>query len=230
MRIDASGFGAGDKILDDRPNTVQVVVGTRTRALDPGQPVVLLEANLDDATGETLAHAMAALLDAGAHDAWITPILMKKGRPAHTVHALADVALAGQVAAVLVAETGTLGVRGTRLERWPVERRVDHVEVDGRQIRVKVSPGRVKVEHEDAARVARLVGRPLREVVSLAEAAGRQATTGEPPSLTVVRDDDHDHGHDHGHAPDHGHRHPHDHPHPGRPEPVTPAPDDATPA
>ena len=51
---------------------------------------MLLEVNVDDATGETLAHAVAALLDAGAHDAWITPIVMKKGRPAHTVSALAD--------------------------------------------------------------------------------------------------------------------------------------------
>lgn len=208
MRVDASGFGAGDKILEDRPNTVQVVVGVRTRAIEPGQPVVLLEANLDDATGETLAHAVAALLDAGAHDAWLTPILMKKGRPAHTVHALADVALAGQVAAVLVAETGSLGVRGTRLERWPVDRRVDHVEVDGRQIRVKVSPGRVKVEHDDAAKVARLVGRPLREVVSLAEEAWRRGAT--PPALTVVHDHDHDHPHDHPHP----HPHPHEHSHP----------------
>ena len=55
---------------------------------------MLLEVNVDDATGEVLAHAVAALLDAGAYDAWITPIVMKKGRPAHTVSALADPALA----------------------------------------------------------------------------------------------------------------------------------------
>ena len=62
---------------------------------------MLLEVNVDDATGEVLAHAVAALMDAGAHDAWLTPILMKKGRPAHTVSALADPALADQLAAVL---------------------------------------------------------------------------------------------------------------------------------
>lgn len=212
MRIESSGFGAGDKILDDRPNLTQVVIGTRVASIERGQPVVLLEANVDDATGETLAHAMAALLDAGAHDAWITPILMKKGRPAHTVHALADVGLAAQVEAVLVRETGTLGVRGSMLERWPVERQTNTVDVDGRLVRVKVSPGRVKVEYEDAARVARLVGRPLREVVSLAEESWRRSTGNAPPELTVVPDrpDDppadrglhgHGHGHDHGHAP-----------------------------
>ena len=84
-----------------------------------GQPVVLVEANLDDATGETLAHAVEELLAAGAHDAWITPIVMKKGRPAHTVSALADPAVASRVREVLARETGTLGVRATTYERWP---------------------------------------------------------------------------------------------------------------
>ena len=64
---------------------------------------MLLEVNVDDATGEMLAHAVAMLLDAGAHDAWVTPIVMKKGRPAHTVSALCDPALAAQVAATLLA-------------------------------------------------------------------------------------------------------------------------------
>jgi uncharacterized protein (DUF111 family) len=136
--------------------------------------VTLLEVNVDDATGETLAHAVAALLDAGAHDAWIAPIVMKKGRPAHTVSALADPALADQVAAVLVAETGSLGIRGDTLQRWPSARIDGQVEVEGVPIRVKVGAGRVKVEHDDAARAARRTGLPLREVVSRAEEAWRR--------------------------------------------------------
>ena len=57
---------------------------------DEGTPVALLEANVDDVTGEVLAHTIARLLAAGAHDAWVTPIVMKKGRPAHTVSVLCD--------------------------------------------------------------------------------------------------------------------------------------------
>jgi uncharacterized protein (DUF111 family) len=121
-----------------------------------------------------LAHAIAALLDAGAHDAWVTPVVMKKGRPAHVVSALADTALVEQVAVTMTAETGSLGVRGTDIGRWPRARTVDAVEVDGLPVRVKVSPGRVKVEHDDAARAARTTGRPLREVLSLAEAEARR--------------------------------------------------------
>lgn len=178
MTISATGFGAGSRELPDLPNLTQVVLGTLDDApLGEGQPVVLLEANLDDATGETLAHTVAALLDAGAHDAWVTPIVMKKGRPAHTVSALADPTLAGQVAARLTAETGSLGVRGTRLERWPAPRSTATVEVDGLPIRIKVSPGRSsKPEHDDVAKAARLRGLPLREVRFRAERAWRDTT------------------------------------------------------
>ena len=174
MTIEATGFGAGGRDLDDLPNMTQVVLGTPHADQPPGQPVALLEVNVDDATGETLAHTVAALLESGAHDAWVTPIVMKKGRPAHTVSALTDVALADQVSKVLVAETGSLGVRGQTLERWPAARSAHEVEVAGVPVRVKVSAGRVKVEHDDAARAARRAGLPLREVVSLAEAAWRQ--------------------------------------------------------
>jgi uncharacterized protein (TIGR00299 family) protein len=172
----AVGYGAGGRDLDGRPNVVQVVIGTATVApllASPGQPVTLIEVNVDDATGEVLAHAVASLLDAGAHDAWITPILMKKGRPANTVSVLAEPALAAGLAALLCAETGSLGVRATMLERWPRSRTEAVVQVEGEAIRVKVGSGRVKVEHDDAAAAARRVGLPLREVLSRAEAAAR---------------------------------------------------------
>ncbi|MEY3054562.1 MAG: nickel pincer cofactor biosynthesis protein LarC [Actinomycetota bacterium] len=135
-----------------------------------GEAVRLLEANVDDVTGEVLAHTISALLSAGAHDAWATPIVMKKGRPAHTVHALCDPALSARIVQVMVAETGTLGVRGTILERWPQARSERVVMVDGLEIRVKVTAGRVKVEHDDAVQVAAALGLPLREVLLRAEA------------------------------------------------------------
>ena len=118
----ATGFGAGDRELAARPNLTQVVIGTRVEERPAGQPVVLLEANVDDVTGETLGHTIGVLLEAGAHDAWVTPIVMKKGRPAHTVSALVDPAAAAAVIEAIVRETGTLGVRGSTLERWPQPR------------------------------------------------------------------------------------------------------------
>jgi len=179
MTVERVGYGAGTADIPGRPNVVQVVIGTAaTRSgstssttPEPGQPVQLFETNVDDATGEVIAHTIAALLAAGAHDAWATPIVMKKGRPAFTVHAICDPACAATVSSVLVAETGSLGLRGTVLQRWPQQREERTVVVDGHAIRVKVAAGRVKVEHDDAAAAATALGRPLRDVLHAAESA-----------------------------------------------------------
>ena len=174
MDVLTVGYGAGTLDIAGRPNVVQVVVGETSAATvvpAPGQPVQLLETNVDDATGEVIAHTIAALLAAGAHDAWATPIVMKKGRPAHTVHALCDPLLTERVAGVLVGETGTLGLRGTVLQRWPQQREERTVVVDGHTVRVKVGAGRAKVEHDDAAAAAAALGRPLRDVIQAAESA-----------------------------------------------------------
>ena len=177
MKVRSVGYGAGTADTPGRPNVVQVVIGDElavaaTGNNNAGQPVRLLEVNLDDATGEVIAHTIAALLIAGAHDAWATPIVMKKGRPAHTVHALCEPAVSQAVAAVLISETGSLGVRGTTIERWPQARAESAVVVAGHTIRIKRAAGRVKVEHDDAAAAALALGRPLREVLAEAEALG----------------------------------------------------------
>ncbi|GAC1313308.1 MAG: nickel pincer cofactor biosynthesis protein LarC [Acidimicrobiales bacterium] len=177
MTITATGYGAGSRALEHLPNCTQVVVGTSTAQskFGDGQPVVELTTNVDDVTGETLGHAIDALMDAGALDAWVTPVVMKKGRPGHLVSAIADEALSGQVAATLMRETGSLGVRGRSLARWVAERAIASVTVEGHAVRVKVSPGRVKAEHDDVARVARLTGLGLRVVARRAEDAWQPA-------------------------------------------------------
>ncbi len=147
-------------------------------AHSPGQPVSHLETNVDDATGEQLATAIADLVAAGAHDAWLTPIVMKKGRPAVTVHVLCDPVEAPRLRALLVDRTGSFGVRGSVLERWPQARTLGIVDVDGQAIRVKASRARVKAEHDDVARAAAALGRPLRDVAAAAEAAFRAQSNG----------------------------------------------------
>ena len=205
LHVSVSGFGAGTAELGDRPNLTQVVIGERAPLLDRGQPVTLLEVNVDDVTGEQLAHAIGELLTAGADDAWLTPILMKKGRPAYTVSALADLSLAGQVAAVLTRETGSFGVRGQTMERWPQDRLVDQVDVDGFPVRVKVGPGRAKVEHDDAVRVARRTGLSRFEVVARAEGEWRRRATetaDAEAAVPYIHGEAHRHDHDHNHATD----------------------------
>ena len=221
MTVSTVGFGAGDAELDHRPNLLQVVIGTAADARPDGQRLVQLEVNVDDATGEVLAHTVAAAIDAGAHDAWVTPILMKKGRPAHTLHALVDPSLAAQVGRVLTEGTGSFGLRAVTVERWASARQLDEVDVDGVAIRIKVGPGRVKAEYDDAVVAARRLGRPLRSVLADAEEAWRRThpdgdgapadSTGPMGTVAPLHDHVHPHDHDHSHSHDHDHDHPHPH-------------------
>jgi pyridinium-3,5-bisthiocarboxylic acid mononucleotide nickel chelatase len=172
VAVESVGWGAGTADPAGRPNVVQVLIGTPAAAATaprPGRTAVVLEVNVDDVTGEVLAHTVAALLAAGAHDAWAAPIVMKKGRPAHTAAALVDPADVDRLATVLLAETGSLGLRATSVERWPQRRAEATIDVGGHPVRVKVADGRAKPEHDDAVAAARALGRPLRDVLREAE-------------------------------------------------------------
>jgi uncharacterized protein (TIGR00299 family) protein len=169
MSTDTVGYGAGAADTPGRANVVQAVVGRRLDTSDDdGSAVALLEANVDDVTGEVLAHSISQLLAAGAHDAWITPIVMKKGRPAHTVSVLCDPSVVASLRALIVSETGTLGVRMSTMQRWPQRRDEITVDVDGHALRVKVAEQRVKVEFDDAAAAADHLGVPVRLVLDRA--------------------------------------------------------------
>jgi uncharacterized protein (TIGR00299 family) protein len=179
MAVRASGYGAGAAELGTLPNCTQVVLGTPAPPrTGRGQPVTVVEANLDDATGEQLALAIVAMLDAGALDAWITPVVMKKGRPGHTVHALCDPARAEALADILRTTTGSLGARAVRAERWPESRELCEVLVEGQPVRVKAGISRVKAEPDDVAHVAAATGLHPDIVTARAEAAWRQLRRG----------------------------------------------------
>ena len=181
MDVHAVGYGAGTADPRGRPNVVQVLAGTvavPSATPSPGRAAVELSANVDDVTGEVLAHTISALMAAGAHDAWATPIVMKKGRPAHTVHALGDPADVDRLGALLLAETGSLGLRAVTVERWPQRRTEVTVDVDGHPVRVKVAEGRAKPEHDDAAAAATALGRPLRDVLRDAESRAAAVVDG----------------------------------------------------
>jgi uncharacterized protein (TIGR00299 family) protein len=182
MMITASGFGGGAGEMDDLPNCTQVVIGRRHAgaSVGPGQPVLVLETNLDDVTGEQLGHAVAAALDAGALDAWVSPVTMKKGRPGHVLHVLTDATQATALRREIERVTGTMGVRATPAERWPVARELDQVTVDGIIVRMKVTSGRAKPEFDDVALAAAKTGASLHEVASRAEEAWRAASRGRP--------------------------------------------------
>jgi uncharacterized protein (DUF111 family) len=162
------------------------VLGQRVHAerVGRGQSAIVLETNLDDVTGEQLGHTLAAVLDAGALDAWLSPVTMKKGRPGHVLHVLADPVMVEPLRQVIQRATGTMGIRAGTVERWPVARAMEHVTVDGMTVRMKVADGRAKPEFDDVALVAARTGASLHEVSSRAEEAwraGQQRPTGGEP-------------------------------------------------
>ncbi|MFT7476341.1 MAG: hypothetical protein ACI81L_003291 [Verrucomicrobiales bacterium] len=174
MTITASGFGAGDNELDDHPNLLQVVLGeAATDTVENIEQLVVLEANVDDLTGEYIAHSIDQLLVGGALDAWFTPIEMKKGRPAATISALADPVDADRLGALLMAETGSLGYRAHGVERHALERGEHEVHIEGQRIRIKVTANTAKAEFDDVVKAARALDRPARQIAAEAEALWR---------------------------------------------------------
>ncbi len=177
MTITASGYGAGTRDLPDRANVTQVIIGTATPTGDtsenPTETVVELATNLDDITGEQLGHAITELMEAGALDAWVTPIVMKKGRPAHTLSVLVTPPQAAELAGLVMSMTGSLGVRTRQLDRVVAQRHTVTVSVDGHDIDVKVSDVRVKAEFDQVTVAAEALGLPMQEVAARAEHLAR---------------------------------------------------------
>jgi uncharacterized protein (TIGR00299 family) protein len=181
MSITGSGFGGGANELVELPNCTHVVIGQRHEptGIGSGQPALILETNLDDVTGEQLAFAVSAALDAGAFDAWVSPVTMKKGRPGHVLHVLTDAVHLDRLRHVLHTATGTFGVRATTAERWPAARAFGEVSIDGMVVRMKVGYGRAKPEFDDVAAIASATGAAVHDVASRAEAAWRLERAGD---------------------------------------------------
>ena len=137
LTVAAVGVGAGGKDFAGWPNVVRVVLG-EISAKRPASALVELRANIDDMDPRLWPGVLDALLRAGAADAWLVPIQMKKGRPAFTVHALADTVQHDAVVDVLLTHTSTLGVRESPVTRTVLDRVWRDVTVDGVAVSVKV--------------------------------------------------------------------------------------------
>jgi uncharacterized protein (TIGR00299 family) protein len=173
VRVRAVGWGAGDRQLQDRPNLLRAVLGEVEVG---GDRAVQLEANLDDMNPELCEHAAERLFEAGALDVWWTPVMMKKSRPALVLGVLAPAARRDEVAAVILRETTSLGVRFVETERRTLERRVETVETRYGRVAVKVGllggeVVNVAPEYEACRQIAKERGVPLKAVYAAAIAA-----------------------------------------------------------
>jgi pyridinium-3,5-bisthiocarboxylic acid mononucleotide nickel chelatase len=171
MRISSIGHGAGDRDFKESPNVLRVLIGERTNA--PESTVVsVLEANIDDSSPQVLGYALERLMEAGALDASLSPLQMKKNRPGSLLRVIAKPQDQEQLAQLIFAETSTLGLRIYTAERRVEQRRIVEVETKYGKIRIKVSgQGHFAPEYEDCRAIAASTGTPLREVLAAAQSA-----------------------------------------------------------
>jgi uncharacterized protein (TIGR00299 family) protein len=175
LRITAVGWGSGSRELPDRPNLLRIVVGDRDVAA-ASEDVVVLEATIDDLPPQIYEHVLERLLACGARDAFLVPVVMKKSRPGTLLRVLADPAARERLAAIVFAETSTIGLRWTTWRRTVLARTERSVETPWGSVRVKVAHApdgtpNIAPEFEDCRRLAREHGVALKLVHQAALAA-----------------------------------------------------------
>jgi uncharacterized protein (TIGR00299 family) protein len=185
--IIATGYGAGTRDPKHTPNVLRAMIVETTADSSgrtmPEDTVDLLETNVDDVSGEVIAHAIAQFMDAGARDASATPIVMKKGRPGFLIRVISHPDTSSALAELMAREFGTLGIRCIpAVHRFIAERTIEtiDVEINGIYRKVPVKCGwlhgsvyTLKAEFEPARELSAELGLPVREVIRAIEAAGR---------------------------------------------------------
>ncbi|TDD43887.1 nickel pincer cofactor biosynthesis protein LarC [Kribbella antibiotica] len=173
MRVGRTGVGAGGRDPIEVPNLLRVIVGETT---ERAATQLVYETNIDDLDPRLWPPVLQRLLEAGAADAWLTPILMKKGRPAHTLSVLVSSTNADAVRRVVLTETTAIGLREYDIRKHAADREFTSVEVDGQRISIKIAryDGQVvnvQPEYEDVVTAAAELKRPVKTVMAKAVAA-----------------------------------------------------------
>ena len=178
MTIRATGYGAGTREGKTAANVLRVFIGDASADATPHR-VLVVETAIDDMTGEAISYATQMLFAAGALDVFVTPIFMKKGRPASLVTVLADEARKDAVMDALFRETTTFGARMTTWDRETLDRQILEVESEYGPFRLKVGSRHGRIvsatpEYDDARRIAERKELPFKTVY-----AALQAVAGE---------------------------------------------------
>ena len=182
FHTDKIGYGAGTWDLPI-PNVVRLYWERKDVAPDRETDLVVGECNLDDSTGELLANALKLVLEAGALDAWLTPIIMKKGRPGEKFSFICTPAALAKIEPIVFANTSTLGIRYTGVFRTSLERNSIIVKIGNSAIRVKCGYYQGKLvniapEYEDCLVACQAENISLKEVMHLAATAARKEIHG----------------------------------------------------
>jgi uncharacterized protein (TIGR00299 family) protein len=183
MEVKTTGSGAGDIELSGTPNLLRVFIGEQGGGGYEEDSVVLVETNIDDMDPRVYEYVIERLFEAGALDAWLTPIIMKKSRPAVTLSALTEPVKKSAIIDIIMEETTTFGVRTAEYSRSKLARGFKEIAAPGGRVRVKVGQRDGKMlkavpEYEDVKLAAQKSSMPLRDIIKLAEREVRESTDG----------------------------------------------------
>jgi hypothetical protein len=172
IKVSAIGYGAGGREIEQLPNLLRVFIGE----LEPeylADEIVSIETNIDDMNPEIYPYVIEKLITAGAHDAYLIPIVMKKGRPGILLSVLVERAKIERILEIVYRETTTLGVRIQPIERKKLPRAQKQMETSFGIISVKVimvdGKEQLRVEFEECKRIALEKNIPLAEVYRILE-------------------------------------------------------------
>jgi len=179
MTLKASGLGAGSMDLPDRSNVVRVMIGERPVMETGDDRILIIETNIDDMDPRIYEHVIERLLELGALDAHLTPVIMKKSRPAVRLTVLSSQAEADILSRAILEETTTFGLRFTEAGRRILERKMVKTETPYGSVRVKQGflDGRLvsaTPEYQDCRKAALKHGIPLRKVIAAANRKARK--------------------------------------------------------
>jgi hypothetical protein len=192
MSVAAVGLGAGARDTEGQPNVLRILTGVDApvagETWPAGETLVMVETTIDDLDPRLHPDVLAAARSAGAVEAWLTPVIMKHGRPAVTITAVTPPPYTQTVTRALFEQTTTLGVRRTTVDRVALDRDALQVHVAGQPVSVKRGwlEGRVvtaQPEYADVVRAAQSAGLTVREVLEMASAvATRTKRVRTPPT------------------------------------------------
>ena len=172
LKATAIGYGAGTKEFEAIPNLLRVMIGKIDREYET-DTVIVVEANIDDMNPEIYPYVIERLMEAGAYDAFVLPVLMKKGRPGMILSAITERGKLDAVNAVIFKETTTLGVRTIPSERFKLPRSSREVKTSLGPVKVKVvvneGTERIVPEFEECKRIAREKNMALKDVYKILE-------------------------------------------------------------
>jgi uncharacterized protein (TIGR00299 family) protein len=173
MKVDRIAYGAGDQDFPGRPNVLRLMIGEAAARYDEDTSLVI-ETNIDDMNPQVYDYLIERLMTQGAQDVYLTPIIMKKGRPAILLSVLTDTSKSDGVLDTILRETTSIGVRIQEVGRKKLSREIQEVETVYGKIRIKISKRgddtlTATPEYEDCRKIADEKRVPLKRVIEEAK-------------------------------------------------------------